>query len=160
MTDHKPASNPHGEGRVGGEIDSEIDIRRAIEIALWLAGTTIGTLVVGYFIYLGLAKSTAEEDPAASPLTQANQLVTPPAPNLQVHPEQELALMRAEERARLTTWGWTDKALGLAHMPIEAAIARLAVAEPALSVPAPAAPEPEAAPVPTHAEPAHADSGH
>lgn len=68
--------------------------------------------------------------------------------------------MRAAERERLTTWGWTDKSLGLAHMPIEEAIDRLAVPEPA-APPAAAAPTPaapaaadphaaEAAPAPAH----------
>ena len=46
--------------------------------------------------------------------------------------------MRAAERERLTTWGWTDKAAGFAHMPIEAAIDRLAVPEPPPASPAPA----------------------
>jgi hypothetical protein len=165
MTDHKPALHPHGEGRPGGGIDSEIDVRRSIEIALWLAGITVGTLIVGYFIYRGLAKWTAEQDPAASPLIQANQVVAPPAPNLQLHPEQDLATMRAEEIARLTSWGWTDKSLGLAHMPIADAIARLAVPEPAPVTEVPAAPAalpaPEAAaPAAAHAEPVHAGSGH
>ncbi len=60
--------------------------------------------------------------------------------------------MRAAERERLTTWGWTDKAAGFAHMPIEAAIDRLAVPEPEA---APAAPAPAPAPADPSAD-AHA----
>jgi hypothetical protein len=148
MTDHKHGGDgaPAAQGRP--PIDSEIDVRRTIEIGLWLGGTTIGALVIGYFIYLGLSKWTASQDPVASPLTEAARIVLPPAPNLQVAPEQELAAMRAAELERLTTWGWTDKAAGFAHMPIEAAIDRLAVPEPEA---APAAP----APAPAPADPAH-----
>lgn len=151
MTDHN-----HRHERA--PIDSEIDVRRSIEVGLWLGGTTIGALVVGYFLYLGLSKWTTTEDPAASPLIEANRTLLPPAPNLQAQPEKELAAMRAAEHERLTTWGWADKSLNLAHMPIEEAIDRLAVPEPA-AAPAPApvqaeAPAAENA-VSTHAEAAH-----
>ena len=153
MTDHN-----HGHERA--PIDSEIDVRRAIEVGLWLGGTTIGALVVGYFLYLGLSKWTVNADPAPSPLTEANRNVLPPAPNLQIQPEKELAAMRAAEHERLTTWGWTDKSLGLAHMPIEDAIARLAVPEPAPAAMTPAAAVPEAAAAEAAATPAHTESAH
>ncbi|MEO8196874.1 MAG: hypothetical protein ABI689_09155 [Thermoanaerobaculia bacterium] len=132
----------HNRGHERAPIDSEIDVRRAIEVGLWLGGTTIGALVIGYFLYLGLSKWTVTADPVPSPLIEASRKVLPPAPNLQVQPEKELAAMRAAEHERLTTWGWTDKSLGLAHMPIEDAIDRLAVPEPPA---APAAGAPQAA---------------
>ncbi|MEO8276519.1 MAG: hypothetical protein ABI639_09880 [Thermoanaerobaculia bacterium] len=162
MTDPRSPheSSAHEANRPSARIDSEIDVRRSVEIGLWLAGTTVGTLVVGYFIYLGLARWTAGEDPKASPIAQANQIVLPPAPNLQIHPEQELAAMRADERQRLTTWGWVDKSRGLVHIPIDEAIARLAVPA-AASVPASetaATAAVEAAPV--AAPPAHEGAAH
>ncbi|MBP7587212.1 MAG: hypothetical protein KBA72_04625 [Thermoanaerobaculia bacterium] len=157
MTDSKHSEH-HAPERA--PIDSEIDVRRAVEVGLWLGGTTIGALVIGYFLYLGLSKWTTGADPAPAALAEAGRNLLPPAPNLQVQPEKELAAMRAAERERLTTWGWTDKSLGLAHMPIEEAIDRLAVPEPA-APPAAAAPTPaapaaadphaaEAAPAPAH----------
>jgi len=165
MTDLGPEAHSHGEsptGHSGAAIDSEINVRRSIEVALWLGGTTIGALVVGYFIYIGLAKWTAGQDPTASPLAEANQNALPPAPNLQIQPERELAAMRETERERLTTWGWTDKSLGLAHMPIEDAIDRLAVPEPPPvatgAAPSSLTPSPvmaETAQVPAHAGSAH-----
>ena len=167
MTDPK-----HGEhhGAAGAHstperapIDSEIDIRRAVEVGLWLGGTTIGALVVGYFLYLGLSKWTVNADPAPSPLAEASRSVLPPAPNLQVQPEKELAAMRAAEHERLTTWGWTDKSLGLAHMPIEEAIDRLAVPEPAPTpgaiATAPVAPDTAEAHG-TEVAPAHQEAAH
>ncbi len=169
MTDPRHGEHHGAEGAHStperAPIDSEIDVRRAVEVGLWLGGTTIGALVVGYFLYLGLSKWTASADPAPSPLTEARRSVLPPAPNLQVQPEKELAAMRAAEHERLTTWGWTDKSLGLAHMPIEEAIDRLAVPEPpaapASAALAPIAAEAVAAPAtaPTPA-PAHAGTAH
>jgi hypothetical protein len=162
MTDHKHGADGAHSSAAGAHskagrapIDSEIDVRRTIEVGLWLGGTTIGALVVGYFIYLGLSKWTTGQDPAASPLAEAARNVAPPAPNLQISPEKELAAMRAAERERLATWGWTDKAAGFAHMPIEAAIDRLAVPEPQPASPAPAAaPEPAAVAPDAHGAPA------
>jgi len=155
MTDTK-----HGEHQAHGRapIDSEIDVRRAIEVGLWLGGTTVGALVVGYFLYLGLSKWTAGSDPAPAALAETGRHILPPAPNLQVQPEKELAAMRAAEQERLTTWGWTDKSLGLAHMPIEEAMARLAVPEPAAATAATATAAPHAA-EPAHA-PAHEGTVH
>lgn len=163
MTDPKHGADSAHPNPGRAPIDSEIDVRRTIEVGLWLGGTTIGALVVGYFIYLGLSKWTTGQDPAASPLTEAARSVAPPAPNLQIAPEKELAAMRAAERERLTSWGWTDKAAGYAHMPIEAAIDRLAVPEPPPATPAPAAAAPEVLPAPaagTEPAAAHAGSEH
>lgn len=172
MTDHKHSDAGAHAGDAGAHetparapIDSEIDVRRAVEIGLWLGGTTIGALVIGYFLYLGLSKWTTAADPTPSPLAEASRNVLPPAPNLQAQPEKELAAMRAAEHERLTTWGWTDKSLGLAHMPIANAIDRLAVPEPP-SVPAASAPAAAPAPAPTEhgteaaAAPGHAGTAH
>jgi hypothetical protein len=158
MTDHKHASDRP-------PIDSEIDVRRTIEVGAWLFGTTVGTLVIGYFLYLGLSKWSAGADPAPSPLVEANRTVLPPGPNLQAHPEGELVAMRAAERERLTSWGWADKSRNLAHMPIAEAMARLAVPAPAAPAATPAAvapaaeghaaSAPEAGHAPAHEAPAH-----
>ena len=34
-------------------IDSEIDVRRAVEVGLWLGGTTIGALVIDTWFSMG-----------------------------------------------------------------------------------------------------------
>lgn len=148
MTDHNHGEAP---GQRRAPIDSEIDVRRAVEVGLWLAGATIGALVIGYFIYLGLAKWTIADDPTPSPLAEVNRNVAPPAPNLQVQPEKELAEMRAAEHAQLSSWGWVDEARGLAHMPVEVAIDRLAVPEPTEPA-APAASPVDEAPAATGTE--------
>jgi hypothetical protein len=54
------------------------------------------------------------------------QLPLPPAPRLQVDPRIDLDRLHAEERERLTTYGWADRERGLARMPIERAMELLA----------------------------------
>ncbi|PTM86960.1 hypothetical protein [Mycoplana dimorpha] len=47
-------------------------------------------------------------------------------PRLEVDPSADRAELQRSAAARLETYGWTDKALGRAHIPIERAMALLA----------------------------------
>ena len=46
----------------------------------------------------------------------------PPVPRLQQFPRNELYTFRLEERDRLETYGWENKAAGTVHIPIEEAM--------------------------------------
>jgi hypothetical protein len=143
MTEH---GHGHGQQPPAGAAgtDREIDARRILEAAAWLGGVTIGSFVVAWLVYLGLAGMAKGEDPRPSPLAQARDLRLPPGPQLQVKPEKELAAYRAAEAARLNGWGWVDQGAGIAHIPVERAI-DLYAAE-AVTAPAPVAtPVPAAA---------------
>lgn len=127
MTELTPKSG--NSGRSGG-IDSEIDVRQIAVISAWLAAITVGALVIGYFIYKSLGSWSARADPAPSPLVEAGLPVEPPSPRLQISPEKELQALRAGTSERLSSWGWVDRGAGVAHMPIDQAIDRLAQPEP------------------------------
>jgi hypothetical protein len=45
----------------------------------------------------------------------------PPPPRLQADPARDLIALRAQEKARLNSYGWTDRARGAVHIPIERA---------------------------------------
>lgn len=156
MSDHAHGKGPQPES--GGGFDSEIDVRRILEIGAWLAAITVGSLIIGYFLYRGLGKWADRADPAPSPLAEASLPVQPPEPRLQTVPEIELKALRQATEQRLASWGWVNQSAGIAHMPIDEAIARLAVPEPATtaadSVPAATPANPESAPE------APADAGH
>ena len=124
MTDHS------GSPLQPGGIDSEIDVRRLVEIAAWLAAIVLVSVVIGYFLYKGLGRAADRQDPAPSPLAEAQAKVEPPAPRLQLHPESELRALRAANAAHLSSWGWVDESAGFAHIPIDLAIDQLAVPEP------------------------------
>jgi len=137
---HGPKSAP-GPSAPGTPFDDEIDVKRILEIGAWLGAITIAALIVGYFIYRGLGGAAERADPRPSPLPEASVPVTPPAPRLQVRPELDLKALRMATTEQLESWGWVDKGTGVAHMPIDEAISRLAVPEaappatPAESVP-------------------------
>jgi hypothetical protein len=160
MTDSAHGRGPHPAPGDPGGFDSEINVRSVVEVAIWLAVTTVVALVVGYFLYKGLGRWSERQDPAASPLAEANVAIAPPEPHLQANPEVELAHLRQANRDRLNAWGWVDRSAGVAHMPIEEAISRLAVPEAAPSTAAaPAAPAPAAPAAAPALEPAHS-GGH
>jgi hypothetical protein len=49
-----------------------------------------------------------------------------PAPRLQANPQAELRAFRAQQLARLNSTGWVDQAHGVVHIPISAAMRKLA----------------------------------
>lgn len=54
------------------------------------------------------------------------QLVVPPAPLLQTDPPSELKAFRAEEEARLDSYGWVDRQRSVVRIPIEQTMKELA----------------------------------
>lgn len=48
--------------------------------------------------------------------------INPPAPQLQTDPQEDLRKFRAEEEARLNSYGWVDRSKGIVHIPIEQAM--------------------------------------
>ena len=52
--------------------------------------------------------------------------VRPPAPELQVNPQQDLVTFRLSEENRLNNYYWIDKQKGIVHIPIEQVMKKLA----------------------------------
>ena len=59
-----------------------------------------------------------------SPLSEENQL--PPAPRLQVVPEEDLAILRAAEEKKLSTYGWVIRTANIVQIPIDRAMQLIA----------------------------------
>lgn len=53
------------------------------------------------------------------------QRVVPPPPLLQTDPATDLNDFRAEEKARLNSYGWVDRAHGIVHIPIAEAMKQI-----------------------------------
>jgi hypothetical protein len=87
-------------------------------LALVAVGVLIWLAVVPYLLSLGYPDSL--HDALKAPT------VTPPAPRLQTDPQHDLAEFRAEKRQLLTGYHWVDQAHGIAHIPIDAAMKRIA----------------------------------
>jgi hypothetical protein len=122
MSDERTPGAREGEpGR-----DREIHVKTFVWFAVGFVGLTALSLVAMVLLFKGLEGQADRRDPAPSPILEANQRRQPPGPNLQTTPEKDLAAMRAEEEARLHSYGWIDQGQGVAHIPIERAIEILA----------------------------------
>lgn len=90
-------------------------------LVIWSLALIGGTLVIVFALTIGIQKLLTTEHPPgplASPLAPAR--VLPPAPQLQVHPWEELPEMRAREDKILNSYGKDPD--GRLHVPISVAM--------------------------------------
>lgn len=87
-----------------------------------VGATALGVAAFLVFIALVLAwgYSGATRDVYKAPT------MLPPAPALQSDPHSELIAYEKEKQARLTSYGWVDRAKGIVHIPIDEAMRRVA----------------------------------
>jgi hypothetical protein len=83
----------------------------------------IAALALGGAVFLALAPVTLLAlYPLAGHQPPVRVSAQPPAPHLQIDRHADLAALRAAERARLSSYGWTDRATAAVHVPIERAM--------------------------------------
>jgi hypothetical protein len=57
-----------------------------------------------------------------NPMAETTTQQFPPQPRLEEHPAIEMRDLRSQEDQLLTTYGWTDKNLGVVRIPIDQAM--------------------------------------
>jgi hypothetical protein len=109
---------PGADPAVGHET-RDADIRSLLIFAAALAGIVLMVMfgMARVFHYFGATQSLG---PPASPFAEARTL--PPQPRLQVEPRIDLAHLRANEEAKLHSYGWVDPNSGVVRIPIERAM--------------------------------------
>lgn len=119
---------PHGHPSAGGRrepgdsLDRELDLRGIWGFAALVAATTALLHLVVWGLMVGFLETAERRDPPPSPLAEANERRLPPVPRLQDAPERDMEALRAEEDARLSTYGWIDRTAGIGRIPIDRAI--------------------------------------
>jgi hypothetical protein len=93
----------------------------------WFGVGILAVMVVVAFLAKPLYDMLAERESATQPpaayVAEANRgALEPPAPRLQVRPENDLEAFRAREDAILTTYAWVDKEHGVVRIPIQEAM--------------------------------------
>ena len=94
------------------------------KLVIWSLAIIGGTLLIVFALTIGIQKWLETANPpgqAASPLAPGR--IIPPAPQLQVHPWEELPDMRAHEDQVLNSYG--KDADGRYHIPISVAMNRV-----------------------------------
>ena len=118
--DDEYASTP--EGAAYEHTDAAIAPVAKFLVWLFIAALLTHVGLAGVYKLLidqGVAQEASER---RYPLAAKEEPRLPPVPRLQQHPPQELATFRGEERTRLESYGWENKAAGTVHIPIEEAM--------------------------------------
>jgi hypothetical protein len=87
-------------------------------VALVYAGT-LALLVISCIVLIAAY-------PRSLPDVDRTLRIAPPGPRLQTDPAADLRKLQIEEGKRLNTYYWIDKRNGVVHIPIEAAMKKLA----------------------------------
>ena len=133
----KPSTNPQTYGSGVGHEGSALKIA---PVVWFMIGLSVATIIVfllmgGLFDVFQSRANKSEDRP--SPLAGERQKL-PPEPRLQLapttaeqleaklppnikqdHPLQEMKRVRAEEDAKLNSYGWVDEKSGVVHIPID-----------------------------------------
>lgn len=118
------AGKDRNEGRspAGGGFDRELNVRAIVVTGIGLAAILVVSAALMWPLAAFLRERGRAADPPPPLLPEARHREMPPEPRLQVAPERELEVLRAEEERMLTSYAWVDETGGIAQVPIERAI--------------------------------------
>lgn len=100
--------------------------KTAFEEKDWPIGY-VGWVFLGTLVFLAIVPFILMAAfPRALPDTNRQMSVEPSAPRLQINPSADLVRYETEQDKRLRSYYWIDKKKGIVHIPIEAAMQKIA----------------------------------
>lgn len=105
--------------------DREVKVPVIAVAGVAVAIVTILSFVVVWWGLIFMERIDRRHEVAVSPIAAENPQRHPPAPILQVAPEDDMRGFLNEENATLGGAAWIDPKAGTAHIPIEVAIAAI-----------------------------------
>lgn len=105
----------------------DVKLRPLLVFAAGLAVVFVMVSLVVLVLLRLFSGEAAREDAELAPTSLArpeapNQERLPPQPRIQANPEADMAALRRQEDAILTTYGWVDRQAGIARIPIDVAM--------------------------------------
>jgi hypothetical protein len=100
--------------------ESDVNISAILKFGAGLlaAAAVIHVAIWGLLLLLDRTQSSTTVDfPIA-----AGETRTPPGPQLQVTPRDDMRALIEQDEAALTSYGWVDRELGVVRIPIEVAM--------------------------------------
>jgi hypothetical protein len=101
---------------------SDVNIR----VVLGIAATFAGVVALSALLLGGLVGVFEVWQPPPSGSALERTELVPPAPRLEVRPQEDLKQVRERESQLLQGYGWIDRDAGVARIPIDRAMAILA----------------------------------
>lgn len=111
------------ERRGAGYETSDMSVRTIVVLGISLIITAIVLNLALWGLFRLFIAQRERADVPPPPVFTARPL--PPEPRLQSSPTEDLAKMRAEEDAFLTSYGWVDQRAGTVRIPIDRAMERI-----------------------------------
>jgi hypothetical protein len=110
-----------------------IGTRLVTRFAVFVVILSVAAMLLVAALFKLLERGAARRDAAAAEAAglERRERREPPPPRLQVNAPRDFREFRSAEEERLGSYGWTDRATGMVHIPIERAmdlIARRGVA--------------------------------
>jgi len=138
------ATEPRPAGHEPDRVETKGIVGFLVALAIMVAASC--ALVWGVFRLLA-HDARSEDRPLPGNVAQVLKRL-PPAPRLEDRPLVLRTMLNAQEHARLSTYGWVDRATGVVHVPIDRAIDLLAERGIPATASAPALPAPVGAAAP------------
>ena len=112
---------PGPPGAVTGHENTDASVRLVVITLAFLGAGAAAVCFLVYGIFWYLADHPLTTLPP-NPMAETARQQFPPAPRIEVHPAIEIQELHAEEDKILSTYGWTNKSLGIARIPIDRAM--------------------------------------
>jgi hypothetical protein len=101
---------------------TDIDPGLGYRFGLWLAVSMLVSAGIVYGTYALVERLTDSRDAIPSYPLAAGRAQEPPTPRLQTQPFKDVYQLKADELSTLHSYGWIDKANGVARIPIDRAM--------------------------------------
>lgn len=102
----------------------DTNVRLLMTYGLILFVIVVVSFVLMHIMFHVIDSDLRASSPPVTPLHEADP--RPPSPRLRVDGTADYLAIREEETRQLNSYGWTDKANGIAHVPVERAIEMIA----------------------------------
>jgi len=123
---HSHSTDGHGHGHVGSD---EMNLKKIIFVGVLSLAVFAAGIVWAYFILVG-QRAEIQRNGVEKTATELGKSEIGIVDQVLFSVDNRLEVWRAEHKKRLETYGWIDKAKGVAHIPIEQAMAKVIASPP------------------------------
>jgi hypothetical protein len=108
----------------------DIKVRPLVVFAAGLAVVGVVVYLVVFVLFRLFSGEAAKEDVQLAPFSLSKPEAPaeerlPPEPRIQANPAADLKVLRQQEDAVLTTYGWVDRQAGIVRVPIDVAMTQV-----------------------------------
>ncbi len=123
---HSHSTGGHGHGHVGSD---EMNLKKIIFIGVLSLAVFAAGIVWAYFLLVGQRAEIRRAGPEKV-ATEMGKAEIGIVDQILFSDDNRLDVWKAEHKHRLESYGWIDKAKGVAHIPIEQAMAKVVASPP------------------------------